>query len=46
MDILYQAEYHAIPIGEVAVKWQEIDGEKRCPFLITFISYVLFVYIV
>ena len=28
MDLLYQAEYHSIPIGEVAVKWQEIDGER------------------
>ena len=29
VDLLYQAEYHRIPIGEVAVKWQEIDGEMR-----------------
>ena len=46
VDILYQAEYHGIPIGEVAVKWQEIDGEPRVLFLITFISYILFAYIV
>ena len=28
VDLLYQAECHRLPIGEIAVKWQEIDGSR------------------
>ena len=31
MDLLHIAQAFRIPIGEVAVTWQEIDGSKMVP---------------
>lgn len=32
VDLLYLAQYFHLPIGEVAVNWQEIEGSKLVPF--------------
>lgn len=31
VDMLYLAQYFSIPIGEVAINWQEIEGSKMVP---------------
>ncbi|KAK3610130.1 hypothetical protein CHS0354_039911 [Potamilus streckersoni] len=31
VDMLYLAQYFDIPIGEVAINWQEIEGSKMIP---------------
>ncbi|KAK3099809.1 hypothetical protein FSP39_010096 [Pinctada imbricata] len=31
VEMLYLAQYFNIPIGEVAIRWQEIDGSKMVP---------------
>lgn len=32
VDLLYLAQYFKVPIGEVAISWQEIEGSKMVPF--------------